>query len=331
MKFASLNNQTADGLLCMVSRDLTMATRLDNLAPTLQYALEHWDALQPLFERIYQQLNLHQIEHTFPFAPKAMLSPLPRAYQWIDGSAYLHHVQLVRQARGATMPPEFLHDPLMYQGGSDQFLAPYSPIPLMDEKQGLDFEAEVAVITDFVPMGSSPEQCESKIRLLLLVNDITLRELIPGELAKGFGFFQSKPASSFSPLAITPDELGSAWDGQRLHLPLYSFLNHQLFGQPNAGVGMQFSFPELMAHAARTRHLSAGTILGSGTVSNDNPDLGSSCIVERRMLETIQSGSPSTPYLKSGDQIKILMLDADGHDLFGSIEQTVFSYSAEAK
>lgn len=329
MKFASLNNQSKDGLLCLVSRDLTTAYSLEQVAPTLQYALEHWQALAPCLEELYQKLNLAELKHQFPFIAKDMLSPLPRAYQWVDGSAYLHHVQLVRKARGAEMPAQFLHDPLIYQGGSDQFLAPCAPIPLIDPNHGLDFEAEVAVITDFVPMGSSPEQCQQKIRLLMLVNDITLRELIPAELAKGFGFFQSKPASSFSPLAITPDECGPSWDGQRLHLPLYSFLNHQLFGQPNAGIGMHFSFPELIAHAARTRHLSAGSIIGSGTVSNDNPLVGSSCIVERRMIETIQTGQPTTPYLQTGDHIRIKMLDVQGNDLFAAIDQTVVAYSQE--
>jgi fumarylacetoacetate (FAA) hydrolase len=331
MKFASLNNQTKDGLLCLVSRDLKNAYSLENFAPNLQYALEHWDELTPELEKLYQSLNQNKLAQAFAFEALAMLSPLPRSYQWADGSAFLHHVKLVRQARGAEMPEQFLHDPLMYQGGSDQFLAPCEPIPLINENYGLDFEAEVAVITDHVPMGASPKTCQTKIRLLMLVNDVTLRELIPQELAKGFGFFQSKPSSSFSPVAVTPDELGDAWDGQRLHLPLLSYYNHQLFGQPNAGIDMHFSFPELIAHAAKTRPLSAGSIIGSGTVSNNNPEVGSSCIVERRMIEIIQSGKPSTPYMKAGDWIKIEMKDAHGQSIFGAIQQTVKPYSSEAK
>jgi fumarylacetoacetate (FAA) hydrolase len=331
MKFASLDNKSFDGLLCLVSRDLKQAYCLDKDAPNLQYALENWSELSPKFEKLYQVLNQGGLKASFPFVAKDMLSPLPRAYQWADGSAFLHHVKLVRQARGAEMPEQFLHDPLMYQGGSDTFLSPCGSIPLIDENFGLDFEAEVAVITDFVPMGSSPKTCQDKIKLLLLVNDVTLRELIPQELAKGFGFFQAKPSSSFSPLAITPDELGESWDGKRLHLPLRSYLNDKLFGQPNAGIDMHFSFPELIAHAARTRPLSAGTIIGSGTVSNNNPEVGSSCIVERRMIEIIQSGKPSTPYMKLGDRIKIEMLDNQGNSLFGSIDQTVVPYFAETK
>lgn len=329
MKFASLKDNHPDGQLHLVSRDLKLAFNITHLSTNLQYAIEHWHELFPKFEELYLQLNQGLLSDTIPFDAKNALSPLPRAYQWADGSSYLHHVRLVRKARGAEMPEQFLTDPLMYQGGSDQFIGPCEPIMVQHIQDGVDFEAEIAVITDKVYMGSSPSLCSQKILLFMLVNDVTLRELIPSELSKGFGFFHSKPSSSFSPVAITPDEFGNAWDGERLHLPLISEFNHKPFGHPNAGQGMHFSFPELIAHAAKTRTLAAGTIIGSGTVSNDEPDVGSSCIVEKRMLEIIAHGKPLTPYMQYGDIVKIEMFDKKGQSLFGAIEQEVVQYKPE--
>ncbi|TAL64635.1 MAG: FAA hydrolase family protein, partial [Legionella sp.] len=285
MKLASLKSNTCrDGELCVVNCDLTQAIKVPHLAPTLQNALDHWQKVEPELQKVYQQLNDQQLKEAFPFDPQQCSSPLPRAYQWADGSAYVNHVELVRKARGAEMPDNFWTDPLMYQGGSDGFLGPYDPIIAMDEAYGIDFEAEVAVITDDVPMACNKEEALKHIKLLMLVNDVSLRNLIPDEIAKGFGFFQSKPASSFSPVAITPDELGKHWADGRVHLPLRSVLNGEVFGQPNAGVDMTFSFPELIQHAAKTRILGAGTIIGSGTVSNIDRSKGSSCIAEKRML-----------------------------------------------
>ncbi len=324
MKLASLkSSQSRDGQLCVVNRSLSSAIKVPDIAPTLQYALEHWDACSPKLFEIYRQLNADLRTDAFSFNPADMASPLPRAYQWADGSAYVNHVELVRKARGAVMPDNFWTDPLMYQGGSDSFLGPRDPIKVTDEAFGIDFEAEVAIITDDVDMGTTPFEAEKHIRLLMLVNDVSLRNLIPDELAKGFGFFQSKPSSSFSPVAVTPDDLGHHWDGKRLHLRLHSHLNGQLFGQPNAGIDMTFSFPELIAHAAKTRVLSAGTIIGSGTVSNIDRSQGSSCIAEQRMLEILADGKPSTPFMHFGDTIRIEMKNDDGISIFGAIEQRV--------
>ena len=263
----------------------------------------------------------------FRFDSAAAASPLPRAYQWADGSAYLYHAELVRKARKAEMPQSLYSDPLMYQGGSDSFIGPRDDIIAADESWGIDLEAEVAVITDDVPMGITVAQAASHIKLIMLVNDVSLRNLIPGELAKGFGFFHAKPATSFSPVAVTPDELGAAWDGRTVHLPLVSHLNSKLLGRPNAGTDMNFDFPTLIAHAARTRELEAGTIIGSGTVSNRDPAAGSSCLAERRMIETIENGQPETPFLKFGDRVRIEMLDGAGNSIFGAIEQTVVKYT----
>jgi fumarylacetoacetate (FAA) hydrolase len=326
MKFASLKSATSkDGILCLVNKSLTKAVRADDIAPTLQSALEQWDKVIEPLEHRYQQLNADALSNDFAFEPQAYSSPLPRAYQWADGSAYVNHVELVRKARGAEMPQNFWTDPLMYQGGSDDFLAPNDPIVVADEAYGIDFEAEIAVITADVPMGISDKDAGQCIRLLMLVNDVSLRNLIPNELAKGFGFFQSKPSSSFSPVAVTPDELENSWDGERLHLPLCSYLNDELFGQPNAGVDMTFSFPQLISHAAKTRHLSAGSIIGSGTVSNLDRSNGSSCIAERRMLEIIEDGKPNTSFMQFGDRIKIDMSDVNGKSIFGAIDQVVYS------
>ena len=333
MKLATLRDGTRDGTLALVSRDLARAIAVPEIAPTLQAALDEWDAIAPRLEKAYAQLNEGRAARAVAFDARLAHSPLPRAYQWADGSAYVNHVELVRRSRGATMPVEFWTDPLMYQGGSDGFLAPTDDIVFPDETWGIDFEAEVAVITGDVAMGATPQVAESKVLLLMLVNDVSLRNLIPAELSKGFGFFQGKPASSFSPVAVTPDELGGAWRDGELHLPLITTLNGALFGHPNAGVDMTFSFSQLIAHAARTRALAAGTIIGSGTVSNKEDGgpgqpaasggVGYSCIAEQRTVETILAGKPSTPFLRFGDRVRIEMLDDGGHSIFGAIEQTV--------
>lgn len=320
----SLNGH--DGELCLINLTLTRALPVPAIASTMQQAIEQWDEVEQPLAELYQALNNGDVAGSFVFDANDFESPLPRAYQWADGSAYVNHVELVRKARGAEMPSNFWTDPLMYQGGSDDFLAPTEDIIVADEAYGIDFEAEVAVITDYVPMGVSVAHAAKHIRLIMLVNDVSLRNLIPDEIAKGFGFFQSKPASSFSPIALTPDELGQAWDGQRVNLPLRSTLNGELFGEPNAGVDMTFSFPQLIAHAAKTRYLSAGTIIGSGTVSNLDRSKGSSCIAEKRMLEIIEQGSAQTPFMRFGDTIRIEMLNEENQSLFGAIEQTVKPY-----
>ncbi|HEH9418350.1 TPA: fumarylacetoacetate hydrolase family protein [Aeromonas sobria] len=329
MKLATLNNGKRDGALVVVSRDLARAVRVSEIAPTLQAALDEWAEVAPKLEAVYQQLNEGCVAEVFPFDEAACLSPLPRAYQWADGSAYVNHVELVRKARGAEMPESFWHDPLMYQGGSDSFLAPRGPIVMGSEEWGIDFESEVAVITDDVPMGVNPQGATSHVKLLMLVNDVSLRNLIPGELAKGFGFFQSKPSSAFSPLAITPDELGDDWRDGKVLLPLRTHLNGALFGAPDAGVDMTFSFFELIAHAAKTRPLGAGCIIGSGTVSNYDRSAGSSCIAERRMLEILDCDQATTSYLQFGDRVSIAMEDRSGQNLFGTISQQVVPASGQ--
>ncbi len=331
MKLASLKDGGRDGTLIVVSRDLERAVAVPRISPTLQKALDDWHDLGSELASIYRLLNAGQLPDVFPLDPRALAAPLPRAYQWADGSAYVTHVELVRKSRGAAMPESFWTDPLIYQGGSDGFLGPHDPILAADEAWGIDFEAEVAVITDDVPMGVSVEAAARNIALLMLVNDVSLRNLIPGELAKGFGFFQSKPASAFSPVAVTPDELGTDWDGGRLHLPLVSELNGEPFGRPDAGSDMTFDFPTLIAHAARTRRLGAGSIIGSGTVSNRDRTVGSSCIAERRMLEQVEFGSPRTPFLRFGDRVRIEMPDRSGRSIFGAIDQTVIRYDGPRK
>lgn len=328
MKLATLNNGKRDGALVVVSRDLSRAVRVPSIAPTLQSALDEWAQTAPHLATVYQTLNDGTCADAFPFDESECLSPLPRAYQWADGSAYVNHVELVRKARGAEMPESFWHDPLIYQGGSDCFLAPRGPIVMGSEAWGIDFESEVAIITDDVPMGTSPEAAAAHVKLLMLVNDVSLRNLIPGELAKGFGFFQSKPSSAFSPVAITPDELGSDWQDGKVHLPLETHLNGALFGAPNAGVDMTFNFFELIAHAAKTRPLGAGCIIGSGTVSNYDRSAGSSCLAELRMLEIIESGQATTPFLCFGDTVSIAMQDRNGMSLFGTILQKVTQQDA---
>jgi fumarylacetoacetate (FAA) hydrolase len=323
MKLATLKDGTRDGALMVVSRDLKTAVMADAIAPTLQRALDDWQFIAPQLERLYDELNHGRAHRSFDFDPKQCMAPLPRAYQWADGSAYVNHVELVRRARNAEMPESFWHDPLMYQGGSDDFIGPTDDIALMSEDWGIDFEAEVAVITDDVPMGTAPEHALQYVRLLMLVNDVSLRNLIPAELAKGFGFFQSKPASSFSPVAVTPDELGGAWDNGKVHLPLRVTWNGALVGQPNAGVDMVFNFPHLIAHLVKTRNARAGSIVGSGTVSNKDAKKGYACIAEKRCLETIADGEAKTPFMKFGDTIRIEMLDANGKSIFGAINQQV--------
>ncbi len=335
MKLASLREGGRDGRLCLVSADLGRAVRA-RAVPTMQAALDSWAAVAPLLAEEAKALEEGRAPGAFPFDPNAFLAPLPRAYQWADGSAYLNHVELVRRARGAELPPSFLTDPLMYQGGSDGFLAPTEPIPLLEEAFGLDFEGEVAVITDDVPMAATVEEAAAAIRLFVLVNDVTLRNLVPGELAKGFGFFQSKPASALSPVAVTVDELGSMWDGARLHGELRCTLDGRLFGRPHTGRDMQFSFPQLIAHAARTRSLGTGSIVGSGTISNRQPlesaevargGVGFACIAEARTVETLRDGAPTTPFMKAGSTIRIEMLDPAGRSIFGAIDQRVVPFS----
>jgi fumarylacetoacetate (FAA) hydrolase len=306
-----------------VDRSLQHAILVSDIAPTMQSALDNWAYIKANLEERYAELCNGKAKNQFAFQGLPLLSPLPRAYQWADGSAYVNHVELVRRARGAEMPDNFWHDPLIYQGGSDTFLGPYDSIPLQDPTYGMDFESEIAVIVTDVPLGANQSQAQNSICLIMLANDISLRNLIPGELGKGFGFFQSKPSSAFSPLAVTPDELGDAWDGKKLSLPLHSYLNGTLFGKPNAGVDMTFDFPTLIQHAAKTRKLSAGSIIGSGTVSNYNRSLGSSCIAEKRMLELLDGGKACTPYLKAGDRVRIEMLDRNDVTIFGAIDQTV--------
>ncbi|EKD75218.1 MAG: hypothetical protein ACD_44C00201G0017 [uncultured bacterium] len=327
MKLATLKNETRDGELILVSRDLKSGVSAKDIAPTLQYALDHWDTAHPALKARYALLNENKIKNIFPFETKKVSAPLPRAYQWADASAYVNHVELVRKSRGVTMPESFWTDPLIYQGGSDYFLGPCDDIPIENPDWGIDFEAEIAVITDTIPMGSTANQTGKHIQLLMLVNDISLRNLAPAELAKGFGFFQCKPPTAFSPVAITPDELEDAWDGKKVHLPLLSYYNKKRFGEPNPATDMTFDFPTLLAHAAKTRPLMAGTILGSGTVSNRNyHEVGSSCIVEKRMIETLEQGKPITPFMHYGDTIKIEMQNKRGESIFGEIEQKVIPY-----
>jgi fumarylacetoacetate (FAA) hydrolase len=323
VKLASLRNGRRDGQLIVVSRDLTRAVAVPQVAATLQAALDEWPHAAAKLEQIAFDLEDGRATGSFPFSSDQVLAPLPRSHQWVDGSAYVNHVELVRKARGAEMPPSFWTDPLVYQGGSDDFLPPTADVPVSSEEFGIDLEGEVAVVTDDVPMGTSAAQARRHVRLVMLVNDWSLRNLIPGELAKGFGFYQSKPATAFSPVAVTPDELGEDWDGAKLHLPLVSHVNGELLGKPQAGTDMTFDFPRLIEHASRTRRLGAGTIVGSGTVSNYDRSRGSSCLAERRMLEQLEHGRPSTPFLGFGDRVRIEMFDRAGRSIFGAIDQKV--------
>ncbi len=334
MKLATLPNGTRDGRLAVVSSDLERYAPADEIAPNLQAALDDWSNASPRLREIYE--DLEKGRGLSPFRQDEALAPLPRAFQWADGSAYVNHVELVRRARGAEMPNSFWTDPLMYQGGSDTFLAGRQSICLANQSWGIDMEGEIAVIVDDVPMGASAERAASSILLFMAVNDVSLRGLIPAELGKGFGFFQSKPPTAFSPVAATPDEFGDAWDGKRVHLPLCIDLNGEPFGRVRAGVDMTFGFPQLISHAAKTRPLAAGSIIGSGTVSNklnggpgktiSEGGVGYSCIAELRMVETIEAGSPKTPFLAFGDSVKIWMDGDDGKSIFGEIEQQVEEY-----
>ena len=321
-----LTNEHRDGCLAVISKDLTKVKIVPEIAPTLQDALDNWSTTEPKLQEVYIALNdnsnYYEYQH-IPFNMQDVLAPLPRAYQWLDGSAYLSHVARVRKARGAEVPDNLYTDPLMYQGASDVCLGGNVPIHVGDEEWGIDFEGEVGIITDEVPYGIATEDASNHIKLIVLINDVSLRNLIPNELAKGFGFIQGKPPCAFSPVAITPDELGTAWQDTKVHLPLYVHWNHALYGQANAGVDKQFSFAQLISHAARTRKLSSGTIIGSGTISNHDATRGFSCIVEKRVVEIAESGSASTEYMKYGDVVKMEMIDANGKSIFGAIEQVI--------
>ncbi|HEV7164132.1 MAG TPA: fumarylacetoacetate hydrolase family protein [Gammaproteobacteria bacterium] len=326
MKLASLKVGGRDGALIVVDRKLQNAVKVPEIAATLQQALENWSTAESKLKAVSAALDSGKASGSFKLDVKALAAVQPRAPQFVDGSAYLAHVERVRKARGADMPPSFLNDPLMYQAVSDGFLSPTEPIRMADEAWGIDFESEVGVLVDDVPMGVSAADAGKHIKLVLILNDVSLRNLIPDELAKNFGFLQSKPRSALSPAAVTPDELGAAWKDGKLHLPLVTHLNGALFGEPDAGVDMQFSFPQLIAHAAKTRPLAAGSLVGSGTIANQDESKGSSCLAEKRVLEVIKSGKAVTPFMKFGDRVRIEMLDKTGASLFGAIEQVVEKY-----
>ncbi len=331
MKLATYKDGSRDGQLVVVSRDLSMAHYATGIATRLQQVLDDWNFLSPQLQDLYETLNLGKARHAFAFDPKMCMAPLPRAYQWADGSAYINHVELVRAARNAEVPATYYTDPLMYQGGSDDFIGPMDDVVCASEAHGIDFEAEIAVITGDVPMSSTPEQALEGIRLVMIANDVSLRNLIPAELGKGFGFFQSKPATAFSPVAVTLDELGSAWDQGRVNLTLQSTWNGRKVGMCEAGPEMTFHFGQLIAHMCKTRNVRAGSIVGSGTVSNKGTEengrktwpKGYSCIAEKRAIETILDGQPSTEFMKYGDTIRIEMKGLDGQSLFGAIDQTI--------
>jgi fumarylacetoacetate (FAA) hydrolase len=326
MKLASLKNGTRDGALIVVSRDLTRAVAAADIAPTLQAAIESWNEAAPRLQARDEALNAGKASGAFAFDQSRAESPLPRAYQWLDGSSYLSHVELVRKARGVEMPPSFLADPLMYQGSSDNFTGPQDPVYIATEDWGADLEAEIAVITDDVAMLTTPEQAGSHIKLLMLLNDISLRHVIPAELNKGFGFVNGKGVTAFSPVAVTPDELDAAWDGTKVSRPLTVHINNEKLGAPLAGVDMYFNFPQLIAHAAKTRPLGAGTVLGSGTVSNHDRSNGFCCISEKRALETVEHGKAITPFFHFGDRVRVEMFDARGASIFGAIDNEIRKY-----
>ncbi|MBI2993096.1 MAG: fumarylacetoacetate hydrolase family protein [Gammaproteobacteria bacterium] len=326
MKLASLKDGGRDGTLVVVSRNLLRAARVPEISPTLQRALEDWNRIAPRLAEVAQQLDEDRVQGAFDFDPTRVAAPLPRSYHWADGSAYVTHVELVRKARGAELPESFWTDPLMYMGASDAFIGPCDDIPVESEDWGIDLEAEVAVITDDVPAGVTEQAAREHIKLLVLVNDVSLRNLIPEELAKQFGFYQSKPHTAFTPVAVTPDEPGKAWDGEKLSLPLHAWVNGRKIGSPNAGVDMTFTFPRLIHHAAKSRPLMAGTVVGGGTVSNQGSRDGSCCIAEIRALETLRDGKPSTPFLRFGDRVAVEMLDGAGNSVFGRIDQPVVQY-----
>ena len=323
MKLGTLKEGGRDGTLVVVSADLGCAVRADGIATTLQQALDDWQRAAPRLNALAQALQAGEAADAFDLDMAALAAPLPRAYEFVDGSAYLPHVERVRRARGAQVPESFYTDPLMYQGTGAGFLGPRDPVRAISEDHGIDLEAEIVVVTDDVPMAVSPQQAAEHIQLIGLINDVSLRNLIAAELAKGFGFLQSKPRSALSPVLVTPDELGDAWRGNKLHLPLVSHINGQWFGAPEAGEDMQFDFAQLIAHAARTRPLAAGTVVGSGTIANQDVSRGASCLAERRTVEALRDGAPATPFLKFGDSVRIEMFDRAGHSLFGAIEQRI--------
>jgi len=323
MKLATLNNGTRDGQLIVVSRDNGMAVMVNEIATTMQQALDDWNELSPQLVEVYDKLNRDEVEDAFELDLSLLRAPMPRSHQFLDGSAYLAHVERVRKARGAEMPPSFLQDPLMYQGTSDSFLAADADVAVNSEDYGIDFESEVAVIVDDVPMAVSVEEAASHIKLVCILNDVSLRNLIPAELAKGFGFLQSKPPTALSPFFVTPDELGEAWKDSKVHLPLHTRYNGEWFGFPDAGVDMQFNFAQLIAHAAKTRPLSAGAMIGSGTIANKDESLGSSCLAEKRVLEVIKEGKASTPFMSFGDTVEIKMLAKNGDNIFGTIKNSI--------
>ena len=326
MKLATLKDSTRDGCLAVASRDLRHALKADHIAPTLQAALDDWDYCAPQLEQLYNEVNAGQSTRIFDLDTRQLMAPLPRAHQFADASSFLIHAELIRKSRGQDLPDWWKKSPLMYQGCSDPLLGPRDDVIVVSEEHGIDLEMEIAVITGDVPLGIERDKASQHIRLIALMNDVSLRNLIPAELGKGFGFFQSKPPSSLSPVAVTPDELGEAWDGRRVHLTCGAWVNGELLGQPNAGKDMQFDFPRLIAHAAKTRPLGAGTIIGSGTVSNRDRSTGAGCLFERRAEEIIAGGEAKTPFLKFGDRVKIEMLDAEGRSVFGAIDQVIAQF-----
>jgi fumarylacetoacetate (FAA) hydrolase len=330
MKLATRKNGRRDGQPLVVSRNLQKAASAEHIVPSVREALERWSDVQPALQQLCDQLDAGQVPDAFDFDTRELESPLPRCFQWADASVYLNHAELVRKARNADMPELLYKEPMLYQGGSDSFIGPRDPILVANAEWGIDLEGEVAIVTDDVPMGVSVEEAAKHIKLVMLVNDVSLRNLMPSELSKGFGFFVSKPSTAFSPVAVTPDELGDAWDGGKVHLPLVCHVNGKLLGKPNAGVDCYFDFPRLIAHAAQTRELRAGTILGTGTVSNRDPSVGSACIQEQRMLEQLAHGKMKTPHLQFGDTVRIEMFDAQGQSVFGAIDQQVTRYAGPA-
>jgi len=328
MKLASLKTGGRDGSLIVVSRNLDYFVSAADISPTLQIALDNWQQTAPRLNALYEELNQGTCPDIRALDVQALAAPLPRAFEFVDGSAYLPHVERVRRARGAEVPESFYVDPLMYQATSAGFLGPRDPVPVVSEEYGIDFESEIIVVTDDVPMAVTAEAAEQHIQLIGLINDVSLRNLIPAELAKGFGFLQSKPRSALSPVLVTPDELGGHWQDSKLSLPLHSRLNDAYFGDPEAGVDMQFNFAQLVAHAARTRPLTAGTIVGSGTIANEDTGKGASCLAEIRMLEIIADGKPSTPFMKFGDTIRIEMFDSNGDSIFGAIDQKIVPHAS---
>ncbi|MBL4670251.1 MAG: fumarylacetoacetate hydrolase family protein [Flavobacteriales bacterium] len=326
MKLATINNNTRDGELVIVNRALTKAVRVPEIASTMQMAIDNWGSTEEKLKNVYDSLNLGTVDNAFDFTEEGVMAILPRAYHWVDASAYVTHVELVRKARNAELPGSYWTDPLVYMGASDAFIGPYDDIEIENDEWGIDFESEIAVITDDVPAGVDSKEALNHIKLVTIVNDVTLRNLIPQELAKQFGFYQSKPWTAFAPVSVTLDELDEAWKDGKLHLPIHSTLNEELIGSPNAGIDMTFDFGELIAHAAKTRSLMAGTVVGSGTVANQGSPNGSSCLAELRCLEIIKDGEASTPFMTFGDRIEIEVKNDSGHSIFGKINQVVKQY-----